>query len=117
MSKELIVYAGCEGGDLKLYGVRNGRGWLFSRHLLDQTMSWVDGGPEIEQDSEVVRTWTAALKLMDKYNFHRLYPIEVHPEFRAKVLTAVMSRNRQDGNEHGADHWQKVCGMAEIGDF
>lgn len=117
MSNELIVHASCEGGDLTLYGMRVGRDWLFSLHLFDQTMSWVDGGPEVEHDSEVVRTWTAALKLLDKYDFHRFHPLEVHPGFRAKVLTAVVSRNRRDGNEHCANEWQRVCDTPNMVDL
>ena len=111
METETIIKVGAEGGSLTLYGVRNGHAWLYSRHVFDQTMSWVDGGPEVEHDSEVVSTWTAALKLLDEYPWHRLYPLKVHPDFQAKVLKAVVARNKRDGNVRGLDRWKRVCGM------
>lgn len=39
MENETIIHVGAEGGILTLYGVRNGRGWLYSRHLFDHTLS------------------------------------------------------------------------------
>lgn len=111
MENEIIVDVGAEGGGLTLYGVRKGRGWLYSRHLFDQTLSWAEDGPVAEHDSEVVSTWEAALKLLDKYKFHLFFPLQVHPEFQAKVLKAVVTRNKRDSNEYGLDRWQRVCGM------
>jgi hypothetical protein len=110
MENETIIHVGAEGGSLTLYGVRNGPGWLFSRYLFDQTMSWTDGGPEVERNSMVVSTWTAALKLLDEYPWHHLYPLTVHPDFQAKVLKAVVARNKRDGHDHGIERWQRICG-------
>ena len=111
MENEVILDAGCEGGGITLYGQRNGRGWLFSRHLVDHIAWMSDEGPWIENDSEVVSTWAAALKLLDKYEFNHLYAIAVHPEFRARVLKAVLSRNKRSQNTYGQGSWLDVCGM------
>ena len=114
MEDEVIVRVGGEGGDLTLHGQRNGRGWRFSLNLFDQTMSWVDDGPVTERTSEVVETWPKALKLLDEYPWHQLYPLTVHPEFRSKVLKAVLSRNIRDHDDYGADHWHEVCGLPKL---
>ena len=92
--------------------MRKDRGWLFSRHLFDQNMSRTDGGPEVERDSKVVSTWTAALKLLDEYPWHHLYPLTVHPDFQSKVLKAVVARNKRDGHDPGLERWQRICGMS-----
>ena len=114
MKSEIIVQAGCDGGSLTLYGQRNGRGWLYSTDMIDQTLSWVDDGPAVERTSEVVKTWSAALKLLDQYPWHRLYPLSVHPKFKDKVITAVVARNKRDHNEYGVDRWKDLCGVSEV---
>jgi hypothetical protein len=111
MENEVIVHAGCEGGSITLYGVRNGRGWLYSCHLVDHIAWMLEDGPWIENDSEVVSTWAAALKLLDKYEFNNLSPLTVHPEFRAKVLKAVLSRNKRSKDTYSQQRWQDVCGI------
>jgi hypothetical protein len=114
MKTEIIVKTGCDGGSLTLYGQRNGRGWLFSLNLFDQTMSWVDDGPVVDRTNEVVKTWSAALKLLDQYPWHRLYPLRVHTGFKEKVLAAVLTRNSHDHNEYGVDRWKDLCGVSEV---
>jgi hypothetical protein len=114
MNNEIIVEVGAEGGSLTLLGQRNGRGWLYNMNLFDQTLSWVDDGPEVERTSKVVKTWAAALKLLDQYPWHRLYPLHVHPGFKEKVFAAVVSRNKRDHNEYGMDRWKDLCGAPEV---
>jgi hypothetical protein len=112
MNNEIIVEVGADGGSLTLLGQRNGRGWLYSMNLFDQTLSWVDDGPEVERTSKVVKTWATALKLLDKYPWHRFYPLRVHPEFKERVLTAAVARNKCDYNEYGVDRWEQLCDAA-----
>jgi hypothetical protein len=112
MKEELIVHVGAEGGSLTLYGVRQGQGWLYSRNLFDQTLSWVDeDAPVIDRDSKVVDTWPKALKLLDEYTWHQLYPLEVHPKFQEKVYGAVLVRTMQDGISYHIQKWEDICGM------
>jgi len=45
------------------------------------------------------------------YPWHHLHPLSVHPDFQAKVLKAVVARNKRDGHDHGIELWQRICGM------
>jgi len=117
MENEEIVVAGCDGGSVTLFGMRQDRGWLYHCHLSDSIAYMSDEGPQIERDSEVVSTWAAALKLLDKYHFNHLYPLTVHPEFRSKVLKAVLSRNIRDHDDYGAAQWHEVCGLPKLDDL
>jgi hypothetical protein len=61
----------------------------------------IDEGDAIEHESESVFGWRAAMKLMDKYPWHRMHFVAVHPEFRTKIAKArnyrraVGNANRQ----------------------
>lgn len=114
MKIETIVHVGTDGGDLTLHGVRNGSGWLFSLNQFDQTMAWVDDGPVIDRTSDVVETWRKAVKLLDEYPWHQLYPLEVHPEFQARVLKAVVSRNKRSQNIYNENRWLEVCSVPRL---
>jgi hypothetical protein len=108
---EIIVRVGAEGGDVTLYGVRDGRRWLFSREVIDQTPLMIDESA-IEHSSETVTTWRRALKLLDKYPWHHLYPLEVHPEFRERVMAEVIKRFEAENNidPYRLPDWEQVCG-------
>ena len=113
MAIEVIIDAGCEGGGVTLYGMRQGTGWRYCRHLVDHIAWMFDDGPWIEHDSEVVGTWAAATKLLDKYTFHELYPLRVHPEFRQIVLKAVKARYKanKDKDLRTLPVWEKLCSV------
>lgn len=117
MSNEIIVEAGAEGGSLTLYGVRNGRDWLYSSRVTE-SYSDDDDPAVVEPPSKVVKTWNSALKLLDNYQrnhlyqWNHLYPVKVHPEFREKVLKAVVARSKRDDIDHRLQDWQRVCGMS-----
>src|SRR5690349_16281792 len=90
-SPEIIVLAGVEGGGVTLYGERTTNGWRFRASYADQTPYMLDE-PEIRREGERVDTWDGALALLDKERWLRLPPIEVHPEFQARVWDAVQQR-------------------------
>ena len=108
---EMILEVGAEGGGIKLYGRRGEEGWCFSRNVIDQTPTLLDESA-IEHTSKLVDTWPAALALIDKYPWHKLHPLTVHPEFRQKVLEAVIARCSAKGGTASprlAD-WHEICG-------
>lgn len=117
MKSEIIVEAGAEGGGITLYGQRNGRGWLFSRHLVDHTGAMLEDPVWIEHDSEVVSTWEEAINLLEEYEFNHLHPLQVHPEFQDRVLREVLSRNRRSRDTHCQENWYKACGMLDLNDL
>lgn len=103
-----------EGGSITLYGARTTKGWQFARNVIDQTPMLLDE-TGIEHDSGVVKSWSAALKLLDRYPWHRFSPTQVHPEFRRLAFDAVMARYKV---ENKADQWvlpkwRCLCGVAE----
>lgn len=113
---EVILRVGAEGGDLTLYGTRSPEGWRFSRRAVDLTMDLLDldDGTSLDERSAQVGTWSAALALMDRYPWHRLYPLEVHPDFRERVLEAVAARYAAEGRPEGHYflRWQERCSGA-----
>ena len=66
----------------------------------------------IHHRSSVVDSWEEALKLLDRYPWHRLYPLRVHPEFRQKIWVEVQRRLSSEGDNEGLEHeiglWRRV---------
>jgi hypothetical protein len=59
----------------------------------------------------------SALKIFDEHPWHRLYPIEVHPDFAQRIWEAVKKRLDQDTlSGHPRPHetnmlrWHALCG-------
>jgi hypothetical protein len=107
---EVIIDVGSEGDALTLYGLRTFQGWVFSRQVIDQP-------PETLIDSwnrrtrQSVTTWPAALSLLDEYPWQHLYPLSVHPDFRAMVYDAVTARFKSDveKNPRRLADWTNKC--------
>ena len=87
---EVILELMAECGSITLYCARTPEGWQFSRNVMDQTPMLLDE-PGIEHDSEEVKSWSAALKLLDKYPWHHFSPTQVHPEFRRLAFDAMIT--------------------------
>jgi len=56
----------------------------------------------------MVEAWDDALRLVDRYPWHLLYPLEVHPEFRERVWFEV--ERRCSDRRHRLERWREVCG-------
>ena len=112
---EIIVDVGAEGGSLTIYGNRTKGGWLFSRDVIDQSMLLEDE-PESRHSSEVVSTWAAALLLLDRYPWHMLYPLKVHPEFQKLVYGEIIKRFKKEpkNSQRRLPDWKEICGVKEI---
>ena len=89
-----------------LYGLRTGDGWVFSRELINQTALMLDE-PEIKHTSQFVDSWNAALGHLDRYLWHKFYPVKVHVDFMRAVLDAVISRFTGDryNNSYHMSRW------------
>ena len=111
---EVILELIAEVGSITLYGARTPKGWKFSRNVIDQTAMLLDE-PGIEHDSGSVKSWAAALKLLDRYPWHHFSPTQVHPEFRRLAFDAVIARYKIESKEDGwvLPKWRRLCGIAE----
>jgi hypothetical protein len=106
---EVVVEVGAEGGSIALIGTRRDRGWTFSRSVNDWTPELIDEEPIFHKSAEV-DSWEAALRLLDKYPWETLYPLKVHPEFRARIWIAV--QERLAGNNENIlklERWRNLC--------
>ena len=111
---DVILEVGAEGGSLILHGIRTAEGWQYSRNVLDQTPELLDE-PWVEHDSAFVKSWVEALKLLGKYPWHKLYPLQVHPEFRELVFDAVIARYKEEDSSdpQRLRKWRELCGVTE----
>ncbi len=112
-----ILKCGAEGGSLTLMGRWWLNGWEFHRNLHDCSLMLIDEGNAIQHDSDTVGSWRKAMSLMDRYPWHRLHPLSVHPEFRAKALKSWRHRCKKDGsgpsfNDHA---WREMLGGNHLG--
>jgi hypothetical protein len=106
---EVVVEVGTEGGSIALIGKRHGRGWTFSCSVNDWTPELINEEPIFHKSAEVA-SWEAALRLLDKYPWQTLYPSKVHPEFRARVWTALEERLAGDDEKLlQLERWRNLC--------
>jgi hypothetical protein len=107
---EVIVKIAGEGGSIVLYGLRDKSRWLFSRELIDLGKK-MPGNPLADQKQMIAKSLSDGLKLLDRYPWHRLSPILVHPEFRADILAAVTERCAKlpKGENYVQHKWEKLC--------
>jgi hypothetical protein len=97
--QEIILKMAGAGISLTLYGLRLGNHkWKFRLDKDEGTMADflleedADILPMLRTESEYLDTWDKALALLDRYQWTRFAPKEVHPEFRDLVRSAVQSR-------------------------
>ena len=106
---QLIVKIGAEGGSVALYGRETDDGWVFRRHVADQTPMFIDE-ESVEHDSETVDTWVKAVRLLERYPWANLFPTYVHPGFGNKVWLEVCKRAlKRRPREGELDRWLDVC--------
>jgi hypothetical protein len=112
---EVILDIGSEGGVLTIVGMRGANGWHF-RAMRDETALYDllneedREGLEFRDASDWVDSFETALARLDRYPWHRLYPLRVHPDFRRQVWGAMQERFRKDGRgDRNRDRWRRLC--------
>jgi hypothetical protein len=110
----VVLKVGAEGGEIRLIAQELMTGWRYRYSMLDQTDLWLDdGGVEIRRQSEWVCEWPDALASLDKYQWALLLPMEVHPQFAARVLEAARERLTRDHSSSRArgrlTDWSALC--------
>lgn len=108
--REMILKIGGEGGGLTLWGKQTETGWIFSRNVTDQSTT-LFGEDEITHTSSSVSSWGDAIALLDKYKWHRLYPLVAHQAFHKLILDAVIVRFKSEKNPRSRhiEHWRSLC--------
>jgi hypothetical protein len=108
--KQLILKIGAEGGSITLFGIHSERGWLYSTSVSDWTPELIDE-ESIRYDSHVIASWEAVLQLLDRYPWHLLVPLKIHPEFRQQIWAAVQTRFAgRAGSSADIERWRELCG-------
>ena len=91
-----ILVVGCEGGSIELLGLKRNDGWIFKMATDESSLSVIfneeDLPGELTSESGIVSKWEEALKLIDSYQWASMYPVEGHPEFADKVMSALGER-------------------------
>lgn len=106
---ELVLNVGADGGSVALYGRETGSGWVFRRHVADQTPMLIDE-ESIDHDSDPVSTWAAAVRLLDRYPWCNLFPTMVHPDFHDRVWREISKRVAKGRvTDDSLDRWVEAC--------
>jgi hypothetical protein len=113
---EVILDVGAEGGALTIEGMRTANGCRFRAirneyALMDFLREEDREGFEFWSGSGWVDSFDRALALFDKYPWHRLIPLQVHPGFRGRTWAAVRERYRTDkrSGPDRLDRWRRLC--------
>jgi hypothetical protein len=109
-SSEVILEIGAEGGSITLYGIPHDNKWRYFASVNELMCDEVDK-LEYPRDSGYVDSWHAALRLIDRYPWHRLYALTAHPQFKARIWTAVQRRFARDKepDHHALERWRELC--------
>jgi hypothetical protein len=108
-----------EGGLLTPLGIKSADFWRFrlvrDESTLADLLSEEDRqGIEFWSESDWVDSFEDALQLLDKYPWHWLHALQVHPDFRRQIWAAVQDRTARERQENKwarrqLSEWQRVC--------
>ena len=89
--QQIILEVGADGGSITLLGVESNGAWQFK--VTTGEAALVD---DVDTDDLPQRPWVTswedALTQLDRYQWARLYPLSVHPDFRTRIMNAVKDR-------------------------
>jgi len=109
MKLEIIMTLGAEGGSINLVGIRTGSNWEFRIETSDEIWMLADDDAYIPPAYPWVATWAEALAELDRYPWAQLYPVHVHPEFRAAVAEDLQKKKSMGGRIKWSN-WDLVLG-------
>ena len=114
MDKTVIADLGVEGGGITIYGRQTDGVWSF----------WTEGTSMDldENDDEVWRFFSSEpVSSLDRVlpeNWHRFYPVEIHPDFLdwfreayKKARTSMPQEQRRYHDQHQHGRWLEVLGL------
>lgn len=92
-SQEVVILkVGADGGSVTLLGWLSPNGQWSFRLATDESSLWNLLGEDPGGSSAPVRWssgWKTGLKLLAKYPWQHLYPLEIHPEFAVPIMTEI----------------------------
>lgn len=113
MDRVVILDVGVEGGGTTIYGRCEAGGWVF----------WQEGSAMSldDNDDEEWHNWSgepvSELRAALPDEWYRMYPIEIHPEFKALIRTEFVRRTSglvgEDGRAHrffNREAWEDALG-------
>ena len=121
MNGAVIVKVGGEGGGMTLLGRRasDNEPWSFALNvqsadcLLEEERDGAPAAPPRPEPEPVwVSTWPEAVGLLDRFQWAKLIPIEVHAEFREDLLVEATRRLISDPSDHARrsmNRWSMTC--------
>jgi hypothetical protein len=120
-TKEVILEIGAEGGSLTILGICDPEcGWQFLNERNETTFRGMlpeeeEKGLEFYERSGYVASFAEALASLDRYPWHKLYPVQAHPEFHQRIFDVVVSRFEAEGGDRWdqLSRWREVCGMPD----
>lgn len=108
----LVVRVGGEGGGLSLYDSLSSVMPNYVLTIVDHTLLFIDEGDVTDGERGRAKSWRGALKLLDIYPWHMLYPLQVHPAYRKRILGAALRRLARENSTHAArrlEAWKALC--------
>ncbi|TLM69224.1 MAG: DUF262 domain-containing protein [Deltaproteobacteria bacterium] len=107
-----IFKVGAEGGAISVMGKRDAGGcWTFALVTDESTLGCLFdefAGQDL-RSSELSDSWEGILKMIDRYPWTKLYPLEpFHEDFKKLIWAAVQVRGT---DEHRMGDWARCCGL------
>jgi hypothetical protein len=114
-NQELVLKVGAAGGSLSVWSV-NAKDDTRSFVVITDESTLKDfldkkdaAGINFKSKTALLSSFDDALNVLDRYPWHRLYPLFVHQDFIDLVLKAVVKR----GGEEEVDRWQHKLGRSK----
>ena len=107
-TEHTLLKVGSEGGCIELLGLETDGTWRFRLATREAVIHDLldEDSPHKAMKPSWVRTWEAALTLLDAYPWHEMYPLAVHPQFHKQVHQALY---RYPGINHEQCYeWHRV---------
>ncbi len=113
---QVILKIGAEGGSIAILGQRSGLGnWKFFMETDETAMADLLSGEDrsslghrdFNRQSGIVDNFDDALKMIDRYPWHKLCPLKVHSDFQDRVLAEV---ERRGGS---VERWKRLLSQEQ----
>ena len=109
---QTILHILTEGGGFKLMGNWRRSGLHFRLEVSKSIQRECRGQLQSTQEPEEFSSWGAALKGINRYPWHMLDPLVVHPNFAPRIWRAWLKRSKGADQQPMGERWARLCGSA-----